>query len=149
MKQYILTVIGAAVLSSFTAILTPEKWRKYISLITGLVIISCIMTPVAKLTKTDLFSGFYAIEDSEVYEKYRQSKIIIDELEKNVAVDVEKRLNDEFGLKTDASVKIVTNDKNEITGIEKIRIKGDMLPSAARERLSYIYGIDKGRIEYE
>ena len=149
MKTYILTVIGAAVLSAFTTILTPEKWRKYISLITGLVIISCIMKPVAQLTKTDLFSGFNAIENTELYEEYRQSKIVIEELEKSVARDIEKRLKDEFGINAGAKVNLTVNENNEITGVKKIRITGCKINTAVKERLCYIYGTDRNVIENE
>lgn len=149
MKSYILTVIGAAVLSSFGTLLAPEKWRKYVNLITGLVIISCIMTPIAKLTKTDLFSGFNAIENTQMYEEYKQSKIILDELEKRVCDDIEKRLENEFGIEAKAEIKIDINENNEITGIRQIHIKNASLTKAAKERLCYIYGINEAMIKDE
>lgn len=149
MKSYVLTIIGAAVLSSFGTLLAPEKWRKYISLITGLVIISCIMTPVARITKTDLFSGFNAIENTEMYEEYKQSKIVLDELCGRVGADIRERLKNEFGISASAQVKIDMNENNEITGIREIRITNASLTKAAKERLSYIYGIDEDMIKDE
>jgi len=43
MKEYIITIIGATLLSAMAGIIAPEKWRSYVQVITGLVIISCII----------------------------------------------------------------------------------------------------------
>ena len=45
MKEYIITIIGATLLSAMAGIIAPEKWRSYVQVITGLVIISCIISP--------------------------------------------------------------------------------------------------------
>ena len=49
MKSYIITVIGAALLSALAEIISPEKWRGYVKIITGLVVISSIIAPAAGL----------------------------------------------------------------------------------------------------
>ena len=40
-----ITIIGATLLSAMAGIIAPEKWRSYVQVITGLVIISCIISP--------------------------------------------------------------------------------------------------------
>lgn len=149
MKTYILTIIGAAVLSSFASVLSPDKWRKYVGVITGLVIISCIIAPVAKISKTDLFSGFEAIENSEEYSKNLQKEIIEEELAKRVGEDISSRLKNEFGINVTAKVTININDNNEITGIEQIRLKGDKLSAPAVARLCEVYGVNEDKIKNE
>ena len=36
MKEYIITIIGATLLSAMAGIIAPEKWRSYVQVITGL-----------------------------------------------------------------------------------------------------------------
>lgn len=149
MKTYILTIIGAAVLSSFASMLAPDKWRKYVGVITGLVIISCIIAPIAKITKTDLFSGFDAIENAEEYSVNLQEEMIKEELSKRVGEDIAARLEREFNIKASARVQININENHEITGIEKIHIKGDHLTPAATARLCEIYGVSSDKVKNE
>ena len=35
MKEYIITIIGATLLSAMAGIIAPEKWRSYVQVITG------------------------------------------------------------------------------------------------------------------
>ena len=49
MKAYFLMILGAAVLSALASIMSPEKWRGYIRLVTGIIILSCIVSPIANL----------------------------------------------------------------------------------------------------
>ena len=49
MKEYILTVAAAAVLSAIAAISVPKNWVGYIRLITGAVILCSIISPVMNI----------------------------------------------------------------------------------------------------
>mgnify|MGYP004589445475 FL=1 len=149
MRAYILTVIGAAVLSSFASILTPDKWRKYVGVITGLVIISCIIAPISRLTKADLFSGFGAIEESEQYSENLRKRIVREELEKRVGEDLSARLLNEFNADVRSEVKISINENNEITGISSVRIKGIKPDERITARICEIYGLSEDKISYE
>lgn len=149
MREYILSITAAAVLSSFAAILSPDKWRKYISVITGLVVISCIISPLSKFSKNDLFNGFEYIENNESYSLDMQKEIIIEELQKSIGDDISKRLFDEYGISVNAFAEITINDNNEITGIKKITVKGAKLTPMQKSRLCTIYGISEDDIKNE
>lgn len=149
MKEYILSIIGAAVLSSFAAMLSPEKQRKYIGVITGLVIISCIVSPISKLTGTELFGGFEYIEDCEKYTYDMQKEMIIEELNESIGEDVSKRLSEEYGINAAADVSVSVNENNEIDGITEIRIGGASLTNAQKARLCEVYGIREDKIKNE
>ena len=149
MRAYILTVIGAAVLSSFASILTPDKWRKYVGVITGLVIISCIIAPISRLTKEDLFSGFGAIEESEQYSENLRKRIVREVLEKRVGEDLSARLLNEFNADVRSEVKISINENNEITAISSVRIKGIKPEGRITARICEIYGLSEDKISYE
>ncbi len=149
MKEYILSIIGAAVLSSFASMLSPDKWRKYIGVVTGLVVISCIIAPIAKFSKADMFKGFEYIETGADYGYEMQEEIIREEMSKSIGEDISKRLYDEFGIKVTAAASVAINEKNEITGIEKIKIKGGRLTSAQIIRLCEVYGVKEEAIVSE
>lgn len=149
MKEYILSIIGAAVLSSFASILSPDRWRKYISVITGLVIISCIVSPLSKLSKTNPFNGFEYIENNEKYTIDMQREIILEEMSAEIGRDISKRLADEYGISVSAAAEITINESGKITGIKKIIIRGAKLTSAQKARLCEIYGINGDDIKDE
>ena len=126
MKEYIITIIGATLLSAMAGIIAPEKWRSYVQVITGLVIISCIISPVTAIVKSDVFDGF----DS-----------VIEELKNRINEDVKARMEKEFKLSVTAECEIMVNDEGEITGVDSVRVYGDKLTDRARSRICEVYGL--------
>lgn len=149
MREYILSITGAAVLSSFASMLSPENQRKYIGVITGLVIISCIISPLSKFSKSDLFKGFDYIENHDEYTYDMQKEILLDELSKSISRDVTERLSDEYGISVNAAVSVSVNDNGEINGINEIRIGGAHLTKSQKARLCEVYGIREENIKNE
>ncbi len=145
MKSYIITIIGAALLAAAWGILAPEKWKGYVQIITGLVIISCIISPLASIMKTDMsdiFSGFEgvsAFEDDENNDL--QGDIIKAELKKRIDNDIEERMQNEYKLNISADCDIRVNDDGEIEGVDSIRITGGKLSDSAKKRLCEVYGV--------
>ena len=123
--------------------LAPEKWSKYIKIITGLVVICTIISPVAKISPEDIFSSFPSepelVQDGE---ELRQT-LIEEELEKRINEDIEQRLEQEFNIKCRAQCKISADAEGKIEGVEKITIYDAELPPKAAARLCEVYGIDK------
>lgn len=142
MRAYILTIIGATLLSAYASNLAPESWRKYVKIITGLVLIICILSPVRTLVRTDWFEDFDISQISGVEGK-TQTELISEELAERVEDDIEARLKNEFNIDVLASVKISVNDKGEITGVKEIRVRGAPLTPAAKNRLCEVYGTDE------
>lgn len=142
MKAYILTIIGATLLSAYASNLAPESWRKYVKIITGLVLIICILSPLKTLVKTDWFGDFDIAEISGVEGK-TQTELISEELSERVKDDIEERLRNEYNINASARVKISVNDKGEITGVKEIRVSGANLSAAAKNRLCEVYGTDE------
>lgn len=149
MKQYIITVIGATILSAMANILAPDKWRKYISVITGFIIISCIIAPISKLTDTDLFAGFDNYYDGITDYEAVERDFITQQLHSKIAADIEKRFKDEFHEDIKASIKLSVNDKGEIERISHIKISGSDGDAKKTLRLCEIYGIKRDEVEYE
>ena len=82
MKEYIITIIGATLLSAMAGIIAPEKWRSYVQVITGLVIISCIISPVTAIVKSDIFDGFDSVQENIADSSNMQTELVIEELKK-------------------------------------------------------------------
>ena len=149
MKEYIITVIGATILSAMANILSPDSWRKYIGVITGFIIISCIISPISKLTDTDLFAGFDEFYEDRTDYKQVERDFIIGQLEKKIAEDIEARFKNEFNEEVTASVALKVNENNEIEYVSHIKISGSDGAVQKTERLCEIYGIKRDEVEYE
>lgn len=143
MKQYIITIIGASLLSAAAGILAPDKWRSYVRLITGLVIISCIISPIASIARSDIFSDFGSFEETQQTEDENlHTRIIGEELKKRVDADIAERMKEEFNLDVTADCTIRINDEGETEGVESVRISGDKLTDMARNRICEVYGLE-------
>ncbi len=149
MKAYIISIIGATLLAAMAGILAPEKWRSYVRIITGLVIISCIVSPVTAIIKTDIFDGFDSVGESIEEGESIQRSLVTEELERRINEDIEARMKKEFSLDVSAECAIKVNDEGEIEGVESIYIYGDGLTERERERLCEVYGLSADEVHDE
>ena len=131
MKEYIITIIGATLLSAMAGIIAPEKWRSYVQVITGLVIISCIISPVTAIVKSDIFDGFDSVQENIADSSNMQTELVIEELKNRINEDIKARMECE----------IMVNDEGEITGVDSVRVYGDKLTDRARSRICEVYGL--------
>lgn len=145
MKQYIITIIGASVLSGAAHILTPASWVKYVKLITGLVILSVIASPLTSISKVNLFSDF-SIEQTEIDENV-QINTISQELEERIKTDIKERIKNEFSREAEAEVIITLNENNEITGVTHITVITDANREKVISRMCEVYGINRDEVE--
>lgn len=145
MKGYIITIIGASVLSGAAHILTPVSWIKYVKIITGLVILSVIATPLTSISKINLFSDF-SIEESEIDENI-QVNTIAKELKLRIETDIKDRIKTEFSHDSKADVIITLNENNEITGVTHITVITDANKDKVISRMCEVYGINKDEVE--
>ena len=147
MKAYIISIIGAALTAAFADMLSPDKWRKYVQMITGIVIISCIIAPLKGIFSEDLFGGFGDFRSSETEGGEIQRALVVDELTKRIEADIAERLRKEFNISVTAEVEINVNDNNEIEGVERIRLFGEGVDNRVENRLKEVYGVRE--VEYE
>ena len=143
MKNYIITIIGAAVLSSLGIMLTPETMRKYVSVITGFIIISCIAAPLASLTEVNLFSGF----DVGTQNSTEYTNIYVESAANAVAdrigADIKERIKTVFNSDCNVWVKLFVDENNNITSISQITVEGTGLDIRTAERLMKIYEVSE------
>ena len=123
MKQYIITIIGATLLSAIGSILTPDTMRKYVSVITGFIIISVIVAPLASLRGIDLFAGVE--EFGAVQAEYESIYInsVADVIKKRIEGDIKQRLHEELGVDAQVSAEVVV-ENNNIKEISQICVTG-------------------------
>lgn len=147
MKEYVTVIAGAAILSVLADILSPEQWRKYIKIVTGFVIISVIISPVAKLKNIDLFDGIdYNNTISADITDYR-SKWVAEEFEVRVENDIKERVMNDYGKNCDVDVKISINDDNMIEAVEQIEIHTDGECIGLKEKMAYMYGVAEDEVK--
>lgn len=142
MKAYILKIVGAALLAAFSEYLVPQGWRKYVKLVSGLIIISVLISPFGR--RVD-FSDFEEIGGGEEYAAEGESLMresVRDELEKAVETDIERRAEEEFSQKVKADVRVRTDGEGKIERVEKIKLFGREREEIT-ERLKFVYGTEE------
>lgn len=141
MKGYIISIAVSAIIAATVNMIAPEKWKKYIGLVTGLVVVLCIGRPIFELAGTDVFSGF-SFESRELSdegeERFRTE--IRQGLEERLEEDIKARVEREFGRECDAEVTAGMNDAGQITGVDRIVIYGRGFDNAVCGRLREVYG---------
>lgn len=143
MKTYIIQIVGAALLAVFADILSPKGWKKYMGIVTGMILLTVIVTPVANLRGVDVLSGYRETDEvisrgNEIY-----GDMIKNEFSKSVAMDVRERIRREFSQDVSVEVEVEINDKGNIEKILKITISGTGLDKKIADRISYIYDVDE------
>lgn len=144
MREYIILIAGAAVLSVLGEMMSPESWKKYIRIITGLIVVSVIVTPIAELKKINLLDGI----DFKVSEELTDysNQWLLDEFTDNVCTDVKDRVKREYGKECEVRINVAVSGENEIEGIERMEVYMNFPPAELKEKLSQMYGIDSSEV---
>lgn len=146
MKGYILSIAAAAVISAVMTMITPEKWSKYVGIITGLLVVVCIGQPLLKLVHSDMFEEI--AYDTETHEDYGNEQLVNEikgELCKRVEEDAKARLMKEFHADCEVKAEVSVNHNGQIEGINSLTIYGGNIDAAAIGRLREVYGAEEVR----
>lgn len=144
MKSYIIMVAGAALLSAFSDMLAPQTWRKYTKIVTGLVILAVLLTPVMKMKDVGIFEDFSF--DMQTEEENKQQELVRKELKAKVEEDAEQRMQEEFRTQTEISADIAVNDAGQITGVQRMYVHTDKNEGKIQKRLAEVYGVDEKEV---
>ena len=143
MKTYILRIAGAALLAVFADMFSPSGWKKYMGIVTGIILMIVIVTPIANLQAGNVLGN---CSESEEYTN-DGAKLYADmlkrEFSKSVALDVRERILNEFSKDTVVEAEIETDDDGNIEKILKITVSGRDLKKEIADRISYIYEVDE------
>ena len=146
MSEYILTIIGASLLAAMTNLISPDKWRPYIRMATGLVVMTVILAPIAAIRgiefKTEFAPPQTVFEDGEQL----QLETVKEELERRVAEDAKMRLENEFGITAEVRATVKTNSDMQIERVEEILVSGAPLTDRAKNRLAEVYGLEPDEV---
>lgn len=144
LKTYILQITGGALLAVFADIFSPSGWKKYISVITGIILITIIMTPVSKLGNIDtqtVYGDF--CENSKEKGEEIYTDLLKKEFSERLAADIKERIRTEFSKDVSAKVFIEMNASGGISEITKIIITGIKPDKKISDRISYIYDVNE------
>lgn len=150
MTAYISSIIAAAVLSGTASLLSPESWRKYVGMITGVVILCTIISPLSKTDVADIFDSLdsrISAQETEAGEELRLD-MIKKELSERVNRDIKERMKKEFNADINAEAEISADADGNITGVSEIVIDR-RLSETAVNRLCEVYGIEKASIRFD
>lgn len=142
MKEYILKIVGVSLLAAFSEHLADKKWKKYINLISGFMIISVLLSPFTFNRDIKIFDEFkldsdYSEEGNEIlYENVKR------ELEKKIASDLKRRVLEEFSENVTADVTVLCDKDGKIEKVKSITLKGRKNQKIT-DRIKFIYGADE------
>lgn len=146
MRQYIISIAVSAVVSAIVGMIAPEKWGKYIRIITGLVIVLCIANPVLSLIDSDIFEGFRYNDTITLNNGEQLIKgELVSELSSRIENDISERIKSEYNQNNTAQVDISVDDQGAITGVRKIMLYGDNVSNQICKRMKEVYGTDEVR----
>ncbi len=140
MDKYLTTLITAAVLSAVAKNVSPERWQKYISIITGIMLVSVIVSPVFEFAGVDLFSEFSYSEETDMFAQYKAVK---EELEKRVAEDARARLEENLPGEYKVQAELFVNENNEIEGVKEMIVWTKEKEAPVKEILGTVYSPQK------
>lgn len=144
MKSYIMQIVACAIVAVFADILSPKGWGKYVAIITGIFLFSCILSPLARWKNIDTVFDYeqqksdYSDEGNEIYKNMLEM-----EFSKNVSMDVKEKIRQEFLKDVEVWTEIEISEEGEIEKIKKITIKGENITEDIKRRISYIYNVDE------
>ena len=142
MKEYILKIVGVSLLAAFSEHMADKKWKKYINLISGFMIISVLLSPFTFNRDIKIFDEFkldsdYSEEGNEIlYENVKR------ELEKKIASDLKRRVLEEFSENVTADVTVLCDKDGKIEKVKSITLKGRKNQKIT-DRVKFIYGADE------
>lgn len=141
MREYILSVATAAVISALSEVLIPKSWQKYTGLLTGALLLLTLIKPLMSFRGIDL-PEFTVPEIA--YTEYDTSSEIKKALELNIEGDIKERLKTEFKTVVNADVRVSTDEDDNITGVLEIALDIKESPKIGA-RLYEIYAPGKIR----
>lgn len=145
MRAYIISVAGAAMFSAVINMLSPERWSKYIRVLTGLVVALSIGRPILGIIDKDVFSELQTESGSGAADEGTALFYagLYEELESRIEGDIKERLADEFGADCGVEVGLSKAEDGRITGVRRITVSGGHLDNIAAARLREIYGAEE------
>lgn len=135
MKNYILGIATATILSVASEIILPERMKKYISLITGAILLISLLNPVLKFRRNEIS---FDEDISFDYNKYDTNEILYEEFKTRVKKDIENRIKSEFNIEITAEIEPQMNKEN-IVGVKRITL-ASQYNAEIKERLTFVYG---------
>ena len=139
MKAYLLNICALVLFSAVIDTILPEKWNKYIKIITALMVTAVIISPFSSFEVPSFEEFTYENKEFEEDGVKLQQEMIKNELEKRIEEDINQRLYDEYEVKVKAKVTVSVNQKDEITGVDLIRLSGSGLSEEIIKRINEIY----------
>lgn len=135
MREYITAVAAVAVMAAAADVLIPKSWQKYISILTGAIILITLTSPLLKLR--GISPPTLSLPEGE-YTEFSPADEVQSELCERVENDISARIESEFGIKTSASVKFGISE-GKIIGVKEILLRTKE-NSAITARLQEVYG---------
>lgn len=145
MKQYILTIVSVAVLSSILLKLLNEKLPAYklVKLMCGIMMVLTIVSPWTKVTIADYLETFENVRQDAAAVQEEGEILVQQQLQQSIKEKTEAYILDKAAL-LGADIRVsVTCDTSDVPIPISVELSGDVSPYA-RSKLQQILSSDVG-----
>ncbi len=142
MREYIMSVIGAGLLCSVSEIISPDKWKKYIKLLTGVIITIIMLSPVKQID-FDVVDDFRSITPEYPTDNSLLLNTVKSEFENRISEDIKERIFQKYDVNSEVVTTSETDDNGNVTGIALIQIKTFAECPGVTDMITQIYGVNK------
>ncbi len=139
MREYILSVATAAVISALSEVLIPKSWQKYAGLLTGALLLLTLIKPLINIRGIN--PPEFSVPEI-TYTEYDTSQMMKKTLETNIEGDIKNRIKAEFKTVVNADVSISMDEEGLIAGVREIALDIKKSPLIGA-RLEEIYAPEK------
>jgi len=139
MGEYIKTVVSAVLAVGIISALLPRNdFLKYVNLLSGIIVMAVVVSPLISLGDKELDISFPDAEKINI----NTNSYIMEEYEKELAKNIKEMLNEKTNV--DFSVSVRADKKEDVIEIKEIEIApfSDEYKALVRDYL----GIEEGRI---
>lgn len=136
MKEYFTMIISSAIFAGIAECAAPQKWKKYLNAISGIMIASIILSPIPDFKKIDFFAEttVNTLSAAEI-----QKKAVHSALKKKIDDDIVKRIKENLHIDITVQSELSLNDNGEIEGIEEITVWTSRKKTEIKSILEKVY----------
>lgn len=158
MQQYFLSFLGVLFIGCFIELLSQNnKFKSYISLCTGLVIVLAMLSPLLQIYDTfiknpqqispDTIHAFTEAEyEKEVQNVFDFDGFVLNETQNNTQTEIETTLYEELGINAECSVSLQNDNGDVVIQSVSVYYTGEDKEEEIKNLLFDFYFIKKNNI---
>ncbi len=143
MGKYIMMLLGVGIMSTMIELISPERWKKYIKIFSGVIICIMIISPLKEIDISEIKGISYTAQELD---NTILSNEVYAQLSKRIEDDVKNRIKEQYSVDSEVTVELSTKADGSIMGVGRIRIKTKAPSEPVRKMICREYGADEEQV---